>query len=239
MTPMCINKAKRPTSPPEKASLKLDEMHGRDRDVKGFTNNICNNSCNQSQSHSENPSEATSISYRKEFPHYLTRNNVNQEMNIFPIPLEKFDHKKQKLCKQGGKKNNQDQYRYRRRKRFQKPGVTAKNQPRKFVEHNYHDHANDEVSKHVSGTKASCSKRKGYANSFPFKLHGVLHQIGLDRLSHIMSWQPHGRAFRIHDMRGFISKVMYQYFGHKKITSFQRQLSVYGFQKLTVRKGCK
>ena len=63
MTPMCINKAKRPTSPPEKALLNLDQTHGHDRDVKGFTNNICNSnkSCNRSQSHSENPLEANSL----------------------------------------------------------------------------------------------------------------------------------------------------------------------------------
>ena len=128
----------------------------------------------------------------------------------------------------------------RRRKRIQKPGVTAKNQPRHFVHHNYHDHANDAESDHVLVKKLSdngsttLKKKGGVAVPFPFKLHQVLDEIKNDGFGDVISWQPHGRAFRIHDMKKFTTSIMEKYFNHKKLTSFQRQLNLYGFEKLTV-----
>ena len=69
--------------------------------------------------------------------------------------------------------------------------------------------------------------------SFPLKLHAVLDQIEADGLAHVISWQPHGRAFVIHKPKTFVEHVMPLYFKQTKLTSFQRQLNLYGWQRLT------
>ena len=45
--------------------------------------------------------------------------------------------------------------------------------------------------------------------------------------------QPHGRCFVIHKPREFVDQVMPEYFRQSKLTSFQRQLNLYGFRRLT------
>jgi hypothetical protein len=48
----------------------------------------------------------------------------------------------------------------------------------------------------------------------------------------IVSWQPHGKAFRVHLPDAFASTVMKRYFKQTKFKSFQRQLQVYGFVRI-------
>jgi HSF-type DNA-binding len=106
--------------------------------------------------------------------------------------------------------------RAKRRRKPQKPGLTAKNQERHFVVHNYHDHAVDtpqdveahQVSSSDSGSGASERRCGGITMSFPSKLHTVLDQIALDGYDHIISWQPHGRAFAIHQPKVFTEQIM-------------------------------
>jgi len=119
----------------------------------------------------------------------------------------------------------------KRRRKPQKPGLTAKNQERHFVHHNYHDHANDPDEEEVDD--ANHRRRGGVAVSFPLKLHSVLEQVEVDGFSHVISWQPHGRCFVIHKPKEFTDVVMPRYFRQTKLTSFQRQLNLYGFQRLT------
>ncbi len=54
-------------------------------------------------------------------------------------------------------------------------------------------------------------------------------ELGID---HAVSWQPHGRCFVVHDPKAFLM-VLPNFFNFTKITSFQRQLNLYGFQRLT------
>jgi hypothetical protein len=49
----------------------------------------------------------------------------------------------------------------------------------------------------------------------------------------IVSWQPHGKAFRVHQPEVFARTVMPRYFrGQTKYKSFQRQLHIYGFHRI-------
>ena len=76
--------------------------------------------------------------------------------------------------------------------------------------------------------------------SFPTMLHRMLADIEelgrkdpeMGSLKKIVSWQPHGKAFKIHDRKKFVSVVMPVWFMRIKYTSWIRQLNTYGFKKV-------
>jgi len=114
----------------------------------------------------------------------------------------------------------------KRRRKPQKPGKTAKMNDRHFVVHNYHDHAYDRddgeqdyqdcesVAQHeeqheMEETGGGGRRRRGGVSvAFPVKLHTVLEQVEVDGLSHVISWQPHGRCFVVHKPKEFVDHVM-------------------------------
>jgi hypothetical protein len=49
----------------------------------------------------------------------------------------------------------------------------------------------------------------------------------------VVCWQPHGRAFMVHKPKEFVLQVMPHFFNQTKYASFQRQLNLYGFSRLT------
>ena len=49
----------------------------------------------------------------------------------------------------------------------------------------------------------------------------------------VIGWLSHGRGFKIRDQKIFVDTVMQVHFKHTKITSFQRQLNLYGFRHIT------
>jgi hypothetical protein len=51
----------------------------------------------------------------------------------------------------------------------------------------------------------------------------------------IVSWLPHGKAFRVHKPKEFASFVMSRYFKQSQYKSFQRQLHIYGFRRITCK----
>ena len=120
------------------------------------------------------------------------------------------------------------------------------------VNHDYHDHVNerdpdeayydtDEESrssgyrKKTKGPKRR-GPRGGVAVPFPEKLHLMLSNVEGGGYENVISWQPHGRCFMVHKPKEFVSEVMPLYFHQTKLTSFQRQLNLYGFSRLT--SGC-
>jgi hypothetical protein len=48
----------------------------------------------------------------------------------------------------------------------------------------------------------------------------------------IVSWQPHGKAFRVHKPREFAMHIMPRHFKQTHYKSFQRQLHIYGFHRI-------
>lgn len=77
---------------------------------------------------------------------------------------------------------------------------------------------------------------------FPVKLHLIIERSEEDDYSSIISWSPHGRSFKIHNEVLFVQKVLPKYFFQSKLSSFTRQLRMYGFHKIknkyNVDKGC-
>ena len=57
----------------------------------------------------------------------------------------------------------------------------------------------------------SMMKRGGVACPFPWRLHDMLAAVEQENLEHIVSWQPHGRAFRVDKPSEFVEKVLPRY----------------------------
>lgn len=98
------------------------------------------------------------------------------------------------------------------------------------VQHHYHDHSTDPV---VDPTLIKHKAKGGVITPFPVKLHDMLDKIEADGLASVVSWQPHGRCFVVHKPKEFVNHVMPHYFKQTKMASFQRQLNLYGFNRLT------
>lgn len=91
--------------------------------------------------------------------------------------------------------------------------------------------SNASVSNKSNGTRKV--QANGVVEPFPIKLHNMLRGTAMDGLDHIVSWQPHGRCFIVHQPQKFVTEVMPTYFKQSKFPSFQRQLNLYGFQRIT------
>jgi hypothetical protein len=70
---------------------------------------------------------------------------------------------------------------------------------------------------------------------FPWKLHVLFEQVEKRGHSHIISWLPDGKSFKVHDRYAFTNQIMPIFFGSSKYKTFQRNLNLWGFQ--TVSKG--
>lgn len=73
----------------------------------------------------------------------------------------------------------------------------------------------------------------GMKKQFPWKLHDML-ELAEDRGDEaIVSWLPCGKAFRVHARESFENGMMRDFFNQTKYKSFQRQLNLWGFQRIT------
>jgi hypothetical protein len=73
----------------------------------------------------------------------------------------------------------------------------------------------------------------GVTTPFPWKLHGMLDEMDRQCNHTMVCWQPHGRAFMVHKPKEFVDEIMSHYFNQTKYASFQRQLNLYGFSRLS------
>lgn len=64
--------------------------------------------------------------------------------------------------------------------------------------------------------------------SFPQKLYAII-ELEKD----ILCWTKKGLSFKINDTEKFANTIIPKYFRHTKMTSFQRQLNLYGFRRIT------
>jgi HSF-type DNA-binding len=86
----------------------------------------------------------------------------------------------------------------------------------------------------VVGIRRGRIKRhKPRRNTFPSKLHFMLEQAQARGFAAIVSWQPHGRSFKIHNKTRFAQEILPHYFARQTIfTSFIRQLCSYNILRL-------
>jgi hypothetical protein len=75
--------------------------------------------------------------------------------------------------------------------------------------------------------------RGGVTEPFPEKLHRMLKGVADSGDSDIISFYAHGRAFGVHDPERFVKDVMPNYFKQSRLSSFQRQLNLYGFTRIS------
>lgn len=70
-------------------------------------------------------------------------------------------------------------------------------------------------------------------NSFPWKLHLMLENSKNQKYQDIVSWVGEGSAFKVHNTKAFVEKIMPNYFDQTKYESFRRQLNLYGFTRIS------
>jgi hypothetical protein len=81
--------------------------------------------------------------------------------------------------------------------------------------------------------KADDHQKEGRRGAqFPWKLHDLLEQVDKDGLSHIVSWLPGGKAFKVHKKEEFCNKIMPHYFASNKYKTWQRSLNLRGFESV-------
>jgi hypothetical protein len=93
---------------------------------------------------------------------------------------------------------------------------------------------NKDVPRRVSDNSTSSEDSNNMFTkfAFPFKLHSILENSQASGQESIISWLPSGKAFKIHKPKEFADAIMPQYFNQTKYRSFQRQLYIYGFDRI-------
>jgi hypothetical protein len=119
---------------------------------------------------------------------------------------------------------------------------TPRHPPRRVpVLHDYHDNYRDplnfqtvkkgpdtaNVDDSTDGRKESRAVfRGGVSVHFPERLFEMLEQVDLIGMAHVVSWQPHGRAFLVHRPQEFVAEVMPRYVqSYYDYSGFQRLLT--------------
>lgn len=83
-----------------------------------------------------------------------------------------------------------------------------------------------------SDLASNSHSRGGNAVLFPWKLQQMLNTCAMDGKESIVSWVPHGKAFKVHDVPLFVSEILPLFFKQTKYKSFQRQLNLWGFRRI-------
>lgn len=82
------------------------------------------------------------------------------------------------------------------------------------------------------------STKGGVKAPFPVNLWNMLHHIENfePQLARVISWQPDGQCFRVHDKKRFEESAQARFFGSQvNYTSFRRQLNLWGFKRINDR----
>lgn len=116
-------------------------------------------------------------------------------------------------------------------RRVSKTNMPALQEPEEMIPDDYQSMPAPAVDSSLPEGEAIA--RGGVATPFPWKLHEMLEDAAKEGNESIVSWQSHGYSFLVHKPKLFVEKIMPTYFNQSKFASFQRQLNLYGFQRLT------
>ena len=101
----------------------------------------------------------------------------------------------------------------------------------------YHDFCTLSLSRveELTSTADQARYRGGKKSTFPRALYDLLLESEMNcEYEEILAWQPHGRSFLVKDKVRFERDVLPRHFGcQSSFASFQRQLNVYGFLRMT------
>ncbi|CAB9498988.1 stress transcription factor B-1 [Seminavis robusta] len=78
--------------------------------------------------------------------------------------------------------------------------------------------------------EGSRKMRGGVIEPFPEKLHRLLLEVELSGRTDVISFVSEGRAFAIHKSEVFFREIVPLYFRQSRLSSFKRQLNLYGFE---------
>lgn len=67
---------------------------------------------------------------------------------------------------------------------------------------------------------------------FPYKLYQMLSDAHEHGFQDIVSWNANGTSFKVHDSVAFTKTIIPKYFKQTRYKSFQRQLCLYGFDRV-------
>lgn len=76
--------------------------------------------------------------------------------------------------------------------------------------------------------------RGGVIEPFPEKLHRLLLEVEAAGRADVISFVANGRAFAIHKPDAFFKEIVPLYFRQSRLSSFKRQLNLYGFELINV-----
>jgi len=166
-------------------------------------------------------------------------------LNVVSFEDERNDDASQELFPPSTKTSRPSPKHGRRTSRTQSKASrsqkSVRDRNRTVVDHRYTDHLHDPVieeedfssSKPRDSRKSTRTPRGGVTVAFPEKLHAMLSVATEQGFDDVISWRPHGRCFLIHQKQVFVTAIMPRFFAQTKLTSFQRQLNLYGFVRLT------
>ena len=104
---------------------------------------------------------------------------------------------------------------------------TTSKQRKRYTDDDYGTCSKDDL-----GDEADQDDSHAGRIAFPVRLFDMLADIEARGQTSTVSWLSHGRAIRVHDPDAFVTQILLHYFRQSKITSFQRQLNVYGFRRI-------
>jgi HSF-type DNA-binding len=82
-------------------------------------------------------------------------------------------------------------------------------------------------------TAAVASGKRGMLEPFPEKLHRLLMEVATAGKDDVISFSHDGKAFVIHKPDKFFHDIVPDYFKQSRLSSFKRQLNLYGFELIT------
>lgn len=150
-------------------------------------------------------------------PHRIRRNSMDESSDEEYIPTSHTN----------GRRTNS--FRLTRQRELRGGSFNSENEyeaKRAVVQHHYHDHRTDpiEVLDEQNQVKAPRGPRGGVTVAFPEKLHEMLSALTAEGREDIISWQPHGRSFLVHEKKKFVEDVMPRYVLYTKTTISSRAL---------------